>query len=81
MTRVNTSRQKFKISALRNKYALQTTQEDSSLLKTTQDFEESLVNLNSDKAPVACNPLQTLPQASKLKEVLESKTANYRLMK
>jgi hypothetical protein len=75
LTRVNTSRQRFKLSAVRSKYAMQTTQEDSSLLKNSQDFEDSTI-----PAPIPSPSHQTRPSV-RLKELVEGKTANYRLMK
>jgi len=51
MTRVKTSRKKLNMYARRGKYAMQATQEDSSLLKTTQDFDESLPVQQADLAP------------------------------
>lgn len=71
MARVNTSRKKLKMYAWRGKYAMQTTQEDSSLLKTSQDFDESLPNQQADLAPSSPIPSKNPKNSNKLKSVLE----------
>ena len=81
MARLNTSRKKLNIYARRGKYAMQTTQEDSSLLKTTQDFDDSLPNQQADLTPSSPIHSKNAKNTTKLKSVLEERSAKYRQMK
>ena len=79
MVRSFTSRGNFKISGKRGKYAQQPTQEDSSITKQSQDFEESRsqANLYANEGSAR----KSSENNSRLKEILENKCANYREMK
>jgi hypothetical protein len=78
LTRANTSRRKFKISAIKNRYMMQTTQEDSSLAKTSLEFEECMSNSQANIPPATSKQQPIQPQQAKLREVIEGKSANYR---